>query len=72
MEPTGTPVAPRRKFSGVVKLLAELLILVGVFAFYRHTEKQNAEYRAAIKALDDSKESVRAIEQKLQEMQQRR
>jgi hypothetical protein len=75
MQPTASPSKPL----GIIKLLAALIVLAAVCAFNIQNGRQEARYRAAMKALEESmkaleesKRTIAEIQQKLLEMQSRK
>ena len=57
---------------GIIKLLAALIVLAGACAFIIHSGREDARYREAMKAIEDSKQTTEAVAQKLREIEQRK
>lgn len=70
MQAAETPTSSRRKAFGTIKLLAAIIAIAGVCAFNIHNGRENARHREALKTLEEAKQTIKAAEQKLREIQQ--
>ncbi len=59
------------KPASIFTLLLSIIGAVGVLLFIKYTEKQDARYREAMKAIEESKRTIEAVQKQLQEIQQR-
>ena len=64
------PPQPRQPFK-ITTILTWIIVGTGAFALQIYIAKGDTRYREAIKAVEDTKRQLDAIERKLSELQQR-